>query len=60
MYVTDNGDKIIRNTKVSGDGGFVRWVRKSADRAGTDQIEMGATNLDSGETCAGSLTFPQN
>lgn len=60
MFVTDNGDKVIRNAKTSGTGGFVRWVRKTNDRAGADDIVMSALNRDSGETCGGSLSFQQN
>ena len=34
MFVTDNGEKVIRNVKTSGADGFVRWVRQTQDRGG--------------------------
>jgi hypothetical protein len=57
MFVTDNGARVIRNTKVSNTDGFVRWVRLTTDLAGADQIDMAANNRDSGETCSASLTY---
>jgi hypothetical protein len=57
MFVTDNGNRVIRNTKVANADGFVRWVRLTADLAGADQIDMAANNRDSGETCGASLTY---
>jgi hypothetical protein len=57
MVVTDNLTSIIRTTKVSGPGGFVRWVRKTQDRPGPDLFEMAGYNRDTGESCRGSLLF---
>ena len=60
MFVSDNTDKVIRNTKTSNAEGFVRWVRPTGDRAGLDLIEMSAVNRSSGETCGDSIAFAEN
>lgn len=57
LFLSDNGDRIFADSRVSGDNGYVRVVRKPADRAGTDQIKASGVNLDSGESCSGSLTY---
>jgi hypothetical protein len=60
MFVTDNGEKVVRNVKTSGADGFVRWVRQTQDRGGLDLVEMSGLNRSTGEVCAASLSFPEN
>lgn len=60
MFVSDNGDRLIRNTKTAAADGSVRWARQTNDRAGLDTIEMSAVNRNSGETCADVIPFAEN
>jgi hypothetical protein len=57
MVVTDDGSSVIRATKLSGPGGFVRWTRRTADRPGSDLVEMAGYNRQTGEICRGALVF---
>jgi hypothetical protein len=57
MFMTDNGEKVIRNVKVSALDGSVRWARKTPDRLGLDLVEMAASNRDSGEICTRTISY---
>ena len=57
MVVTDDGTSVIRNAKLSGLGGFVRWTRRTPDRPGPDLFEMAAYNRVTGAICQGALLF---
>jgi len=57
LFLSDNGDRIFAGSRVSADNGYVRIVREPSDRAGADQIKASGVNLDTGESCGGSLTF---
>lgn len=57
LFISDNGTRIYAGNKVSGAGGYVRVRRETADRSGTDLIKATGVNLDSGESCSGSLSF---
>lgn len=57
MFLTDNGEKVIRNVKVVALDGSVRWARKTPDRLGIDEVAMAANNRDSGEICTRTITY---
>lgn len=56
LFVSDNGTRILARTKVSDDGGRVRVRKLTSDRSGADLIKATGVNLQTGESCSGSVT----
>jgi hypothetical protein len=56
LFVSDNGTRVLARTKTSDDGGRVRVRKPTADQAGTDQIRASGVNVETGESCSGSVT----
>lgn len=57
LFMSDNGARIYARTKVSDDEGRVRVRKATDDRPGRDRISATGVNLDTGESCAGSVSF---
>ena len=57
LFLSDNGGRISARTKVSDEGGEVRVRKVTTDREGSDRIKATAVNLDTAESCSGSLTY---
>jgi hypothetical protein len=57
LFLSDNGTRIYAGNKVSQSGGEVQVRRFTTDRSGSDRIAASGVNLDTGESCGGSLTF---
>ena len=56
LFVSDNGTRIYARTKVSDEDGRVRVRRVTDDRAGSDRISASGVNLDTGESCAATVS----
>lgn len=58
VKITDNGNKVYAGKQVTkGASGSFSVERRTANLAGQDVVVATATNIASGETCSGSLTF---
>lgn len=57
LFVSDNGTRILARTKTSDDDGRVRVRKLTADRSGSDLIRASGVNLETGESCSGSVTL---
>jgi hypothetical protein len=55
LFMSDNGRRIYARTRVADDGGRVRVQKRTDDRPGRDRISATGVNLNTGESCAGSL-----
>lgn len=56
LFVSDNGVRVYAGTKVADEEGRIRIQRWTRDRAGRDRIRATGVNLDTGETCSGSVS----
>jgi hypothetical protein len=57
LFMSDDGRRIFARTRVSDDEGRVRVRKATDDRPGRDRISATGVNLDTGESCAGSVSF---
>lgn len=56
LFISDNGTRIYARTKVSDDDGRVRVRRVTDDRVGSDRVSASGVNLDTGESCAATVS----
>jgi hypothetical protein len=57
LFLSDNGTRFFAGTRTSGTDGYVRVVRFTKDRDGTDRIRGYGYNRATGEVCSGSLRY---
>ncbi len=57
LFLSNDGVRIVARTKVADGGGHVRIRRGTEDGAGRDRIAASGVNLDTGESCAGSVSL---
>jgi hypothetical protein len=57
LFLSDNGTRFYAGTKTSDNDGSVRVRRFTRDRDGSDRIKGSGVNLETGETCYGSVLF---
>jgi hypothetical protein len=57
LFLSNNGDRVYSDTKVSNSEGEVRIRKRIRNRAGTDRIAASGLNESDGTTCQGSVSF---
>jgi hypothetical protein len=57
VFLSDNGTRIYARTRLSDGDGWIRVRKATEDRDGADRISASGVNLETGESCAGSVSF---
>jgi hypothetical protein len=57
LFGSDNGSRIFAVSRVASLTGTAKVTKLIADRSGTDAVKATASNIITGETCQGSVSF---